>query len=781
MRAMLRRIARETAVFLGYLLLAIGYTWPLAIRLSTTVSDLGDPLLNAWILDWTSYALLHQPLRLFDAPMFYPSLMPLAYSEHLTGMALLVLPFHVAGAAPITLHNIAMLIGFALSGYGAFVLARMFVRSFSAALIGGIVYAFVSFKFDHLAHLQIVSSGWVPLTLAGLIAYWRKPSWKRGAAFAAALAMNGLTNIYFLLFSAPALGASIILLCFVGEKRSVRFWIGLFTALGTAVLVLLPFLLPYRIVSEKYNMKRPEHEVRSGSGEWGDWLRSNSRSRLYGDLVPEDAHRGEHEVFPGLVAVFLLGAAIVLTQRQGPGGNGTAGAGRFLRVLDLTIVVLAGAVILGLAAEPRFRLSLLGHLIISLRGSDVTMVALLIAVLGRLSIRLPLALGGADSRSLRDSVRDSRFTVEAWIALLWIVLGVLGTLGLKTFFYSFLFERIEAYQSIRAPGRWAVITFAGLAVWVALGVQALLQRRNGTSRRVLAGILFIVTIVDLLPVIQWEQVVTEIAPVYRFMKRERVAPVVEWPVDNWLVFRYLLGSTHHRVMLMNGSSGWEGPLYRLMRIAWDEQKFARALDLAEANGCRMLVVHAHWVKESQPVRDVLRKAVDGKRIAFLRRFDHGVEGDFVFAVTRNLPDWQRLRAKDTPDGAGHLPDQMLAAFLAGSPTYSNATFGRMESPEWRVEGPLRVSGWAISPRGIRQVYALLDEGRHRFEARRTKRPEITKGFPWYYEQDPGFEVVIPQRPRGIPRHTDVQIEIIDGAGIRTRLDDQTFTWDDPSS
>ena len=195
----------------------------------------------------------------------------------------------------------------------------------------------------------------------------------------------------------------------------------------------------------------------------------------------------------------------------------------------------------------------------------------------------------------------------------------------------------------------------------------------------------------------------------------------------------------------------------------------------------MLVVHAHWITESQPVREVLKRAVETGRLAFLRRFDHGVEGDFVFAVTRNLPDWQRLRARDLPDGAGQLPDQILASFLAGSPTYTNTSFGRMESPEWRVEGPLRVSGWAISPRGIRHVYALLDEGRHRFEARRTKRPEITKGFPWYYEQYPGFEVIIPKRPAGVPRLTDVQIEIIDGAGLRTLLDDQAFTWEDPSS
>lgn len=778
---MLRKALREAAIFLAYLLLAIGLTWPLAIRISTAVSDLGDPLLNAWILDWTSYALVHQPLHLFDAPMFYPSLMPLAYSEHLVGIALLTMPFHLAGVPPIALHNIAMLLGFALSGYGAFVLARMFVRSFPAPFVAGIVYAFCSFKFDHLAHLQIVSSGWVPLTLAGLIAYLRKPTWKCAALFSAALAMNGLTNIYFLLFTAAALGGSIVLLMFIGRKQTARVWLGLIAALGVAALVLLPFLLPYRKVSDAYNLKRPENEVRAGSGLWSDWLRANQRSRWYGQLVPDDQHRGEHEVFPGLAALFFLGAAIVLTSRRTATENGTANpdvSPRLLRVLDVGIVICGIAAVLGAMSEPRFRLAPFGHVFISIRGTDVPMIALLLLALTRFSIRLPLALGGAEGRTLRDSVRDSRFEEGVWAGLLWIVFGVLGTLGLNSFFYSFLYERIEAYQSIRAPGRWAVIAFTGLAIWVALGVEALLARRSGRRRTTLAAILVVVTIVDVLPLIQWEQALTDVAPVYRFLKRERVGPVMEWPVDNWLAFRYLLGSTHHRVMLMNGSSGWEGPLYRLMRIAWDEYEYAKSFDLAEANGARLLIVHAHWLKDPGQVRRALKEIADAKRIAFLRRLDHGVEGDFVFAITRNFPDWQRLRAPETPDGAGQLPDQVLAAFLNNEPTYNNTTFGRMETPEWTAKGPLRVSGWTISPRGVRHVYVYIDEGSRRYEAVRTKRPDITRKFSWYFEQDPGFELVIPKRPRGVPRWTDVQVEIIDGAGNRTRLEDQVLTWDD---
>src|ERR1700737_2893510 len=101
----MRSAIRELGVFAFYTVIAIVLTWPLAANLRTAVSDLGDPLLNAWILDWDCYALTHHPLHLFDAPIFFPAKFPLAYSEHLTGIALLCLPFYALGFSPIALHR----------------------------------------------------------------------------------------------------------------------------------------------------------------------------------------------------------------------------------------------------------------------------------------------------------------------------------------------------------------------------------------------------------------------------------------------------------------------------------------------------------------------------------------------------------------------------------------------------------------------------------------------------------------------------------------------------
>src|SRR5204863_8866811 len=136
--------------------LAVVMTWTLSLRLTTAVADLGDPLLNVFIIDWDCHALLHAPLSIFDAPVFYPSKYPLAYSENMIAVAAAVLPFHAAGVPPIGVYNIAVLLGLALSAYAAYVLARMAGAGEIPAFIAGLLYGFVPYKWAHLQHLQIL-------------------------------------------------------------------------------------------------------------------------------------------------------------------------------------------------------------------------------------------------------------------------------------------------------------------------------------------------------------------------------------------------------------------------------------------------------------------------------------------------------------------------------------------------------------------------------------------------------------------------------------------------
>ncbi|HUP62791.1 MAG TPA: hypothetical protein VNA69_20490 [Thermoanaerobaculia bacterium] len=759
----MKRVAREAAVFAFYLALAIAMTWPLARQLSTALSDLGDPILNAWILDWAGHALTHALLDLYDTPIYYPGRYSLAYSENLIGIALAVLPFHLAGLSPITVYNIAMLLGFALSGYGAFVLARLITGSAAASLVAGVVFAFVPYKFDHLSHLQIIWSGWIPLLLAAVLAYWRRPSAKAAACIAAAFVMNGLSNVHFFLFGSLTAVLTIALLSIVDARRGRRFWATLAASFVIGGLVLLPFLLPYRIVSKEYGMRRTEGEARSGSATPSAWLVTTPRSLIYGKVGAPELHRHEMQLFPGVFAILLAvwSAATPVAAVRSQSGDWRR---RTPHMLDVGIAFLAIATWLGIITD-RIEWTILGRRILSFDSADIPATLLVILLVIR------------QRHALRAFVARSRFTPEAWTAAAWIIIGVLGSFGMNAFFHAFLHHRIGVFQAVRAPVRWAIIAYIGLAVWAAIGALALMR-----DRKRLAIPLVALAALDLWPTPRYEHAVPAVAPVYRWLGHERIAPLLELPMAGGQEFAFLLGSAHHRLPQFNGTIAHFGPpLQAKLRTKTDALEYDdELLALLEQNGCKLIVVHVHALGDhSARVRAWLAQHLAGGRLASMRSFDHDIGGDFVFAVTRNLRSF--AREPEAPDAAGHVPQQKLARMLAGQTTHSEAIMARVESPQYGelVRGPLRVRGWALSPFTITRVTVLIDNENVRIDVPLTdKRPDVKRDFHWYYFTPvPGFEIVIPERPRGVPRSTNVQIEIEDEGKRVMRTPDVVIDWE----
>ena len=780
----LTAVVREVGFFALFLAIAIALTWPLAVNLETAFSDLGDPLLNTWILDWDIHAFTHEPLHLFDAPIFAPAKYPLAYSENLVGIALLVAPLRAFGPSPVTLYNLAMLLGFAMSGYGMSVLVRTVGKSRFASIVAGILFAFCAFKFGHLAHLQIIWSGWLPLLFAALFAFWRLPSISRAGLLAAAFAMNGLTNIHWLLFGSFTLCITVAFLATVHPQRDLRFWSRLAGALVVGSLVLLPFLLPYQTVAEMYGMRRIRTEAEGGSAEWSDWLVANTRNLVYGRLWTIN-ERSERRLFPGGVAIALAVAGFLLARRRAAGEQVHRQDSRtpvLLHILDALIALFAVGAYLGTSQS--FVMTAGRHVIVSIDNAATPLVIAIVIAFVRCAIRLPVAFGGGDGSNIAAVVGRSRFTQEEWAAAVWVVIGVLGSLGLNAFLHSFLFRHVEVFQSIRAPARWAIIAYVGIALWAASGVDAIVQQPRASRRRFAQIAIALLAVADVLPRIRWEHVVADVPPVYRWLAREHVhGPVLELPMSGWnLPFPYLLASTAHHVPIMNGTSGFEPPLHAELRALTERGEFNDVLTAAlEANGCELVVVHADWLLTNvQPAYAWIREGLASGHLAFVRRFDEAITGDYVFALPRSGRGWERLRLAGNRDAAGFTDDQNLERLLTGKTTYNSNTFGRIEAPRQDddVHGPLTVSGWALSPNGIARVVVRVHSGRHVYAAALRPRPDVNAAFPWYARTpNSGFFVVLPKRPKGVPRNTDVQVEITDGSENVMRLPDRLLTWD----
>jgi hypothetical protein len=304
---MQKRHAVAAAIFI---VLAIVMTWPLAPRLTHAVSDPSDPFINIWILDWDHYATFHRPLTLFDANIFYPAHDTLALSENLYGIALALIPIRAAGASPVTAYNLAMLAGFAFSGFAAWLLGDRLTGSFAAGMAAGVFHAFVPFRFIHLTHVQHVFAGWLPLLLVALLDYIDRPSWRSASLFGFVFLMNGLTNIHWFLFGSFAIGATILLFFVNGVRR----WRELFVASTIAMMMLLPFLVPYWLVAKTPGMARDRSETKWYSATWSDWLVSSDTNRTY-PALRDDSVYPERKLFPGLLSIVAAIAALLLARR----------------------------------------------------------------------------------------------------------------------------------------------------------------------------------------------------------------------------------------------------------------------------------------------------------------------------------------------------------------------------------------------------------------------------------------------------------------------------------
>ena len=164
--------------------------------------DLGDPLLNTWILAWDAERFLHGLDGFWDAPMFFPYPSSLAYSEHLLGVAIFTAPLQWLTDNPILVYNMVYLGSFVLAGTGMYLLTTSITGSRLAGMIGGMAFAFLPYRADQASHLQVLLYGWMPVGLWGLHRYFYSGQRKMLVVFALAFVLQGFSNGYFFYFFA---------------------------------------------------------------------------------------------------------------------------------------------------------------------------------------------------------------------------------------------------------------------------------------------------------------------------------------------------------------------------------------------------------------------------------------------------------------------------------------------------------------------------------------------------------------------------------------------------
>jgi hypothetical protein len=604
---------RAALAFLAYLLLTIAATWPLTRGLSHDVPwDLGDPLLVMWILAWDCEQILRilggdvsRIAGFFDANIFHPAPLTLAYSEHLIAQALQILPVYVVTGNPILSYNILFLSTWVLSGFGMYLFVRELTGSAIGAFVAGLMFAFAPYRVPQSGHLHVLSSQWMPFVLFGLRRYFDSRRRVPLVGAALALALQGLSSGYYLLFFSPL--AAAFALWEIGYRRlwrDLRVWRDLSLAAVCVTVLIVPFLLPYAALKEELQVSRALNEVVMYSADVYSYATAFSRQRIWGDVL-RMFPKPEGDLFPGLVPTLLalIGLAGARSARR---TSFPQGIGRRGLTWLLAAVTVSHAIGAALAMALR-RITFDAGLFV-LRITNVNQMLLRSGV----AFGLLLVVSPGFRARVHEFMRDRGFFFLGAAAAFWFSLGpspqALGRPIEIVSPYLLLYEYVPAFDGLRVPARIAMLVALMLAVLAGYGAQRMARYRGGLAVLTVACGLFLLeatcvpfTLNAMAPV---RDLVTPEARVYP----PRQAPVVyremaRQPEDSVLVelplgqadydLRAVYYSTIHWRPIVNGYSGFFPPHYGLLTTALSEipRHPDVSLEALRASGATHAIVH----------------------------------------------------------------------------------------------------------------------------------------------------------------------------------------------
>ena len=619
-----RRAGSLPAVAAAYLVLTLALTWPLARGLAHDIpGDFGDPLFSMWVLAWDA---THLGRLWWDANIFAPHPLALAYSEHLLPQALQIWPVYAATGNPILCYNVLFLSTFVLAGVGMYAFARELTGDGRAALVAGLAFAFAPYRIASMPHLQVLSAAWMPLVLLGFRRYVATRRTAPLAGAAAAWVLQNLSCGYYLLFFSPVALAYIAWeLARTGAWRDRRVRVHVAVACAIVAAATAPFLVPYVELRRLGFTPRSLDETRRFSADAYAYLTADPNLRLWGPIAQAWPH-AEGVLFPGLTIACL---AILGARAKALAGGGRESIA--LRIAGALWIAIVAALLLGYSVR--------------LPGIKITSLPRALAV---------GAIGGAlivgASRRVRAALRvwlttpAGFFTLAALFAVAMSFgpdIHALGRPVASANIYALFYAYVPGFDGLRVPARFATILTLALAVLASLALTA-----KNRSALVLAGALIVVEAIAVpIPINQnsTEYRQRNLAPLPPLVATRSAAPpvydaVARLPATTVLLelplgepafdVRYMFFSTRHWRRLVNGYSGGAPESYETLTNALVDSATQpdRAWREIAASTATHVVVHenAYASGEGRRLSDWLRSRGAHEIASF--------DGDRLFAL-----------------------------------------------------------------------------------------------------------------------------------------------------
>jgi hypothetical protein len=634
------RCCRGHAIAVGaYVALTVLFTWPIAAAPGSWVPhDLGDPLLSTWALWWNA---MHLPFTdtWWNGAVFYPARGVLALSDHRVGIGLITTPLVLAGVSPLAAHNVAWLLSYVLSAVAAYALTYALTGRRTAAFVGGLVYGFHPFRAEHLPHLELLSSYWLPVVLLALHRWASTGDRRWLPLLSVALTLAAFTTGYYFFFLGVLIG--LWLFWFVPWDLPPARYGELALALVLPFVPLAPVLLRYRAIHQQYGLARTFSEIETFSADVRGLVTAPEPLLVWN--TPAGWYAPEGALFPGLTAVAVVTWALV-TDRHTRRSVWWPLARRAV----LALAILAGAAALLFTLSGPVRLDL-GPLRISVSETQkpISLATLLLLIWVLTSSRV------REARRARDPLM---FYALATVAMWLFALGPTARLmGERLFYrapYSWLMLLPGFGDGFRAPARFAMLAALCLAAAAAAALARITARLTPRAAVILTWATAAGVLVDGLVV----PFPFEPAPAALTLPAgvPGDAAVLELPTGVFEDATAMYHATQHGRPVVNGLSGYDPPHYAVLRAALGDGDTG-PLDVLAVD--RPLVVLVR--RDPEMAGLVSRLPQQSRARAVARTGTHDV---FLLAATprerTRLPDASRevpIAALDASAGRAQLP------------------------------------------------------------------------------------------------------------------------------
>jgi hypothetical protein len=278
-------------------------TWPQALHLASAVPDHDDPFFSMWRLAWIAHELPRDPARLFDGNIFYPHVRTLAYSDATLLEGLLAAPWLWAHVNLVLVYNLCVLAGIVSSGVGMFVLVRHLTHDPDAALVAAAIFALAPYRIEHVMHLELQWTVWMPLAFHAVHRLFDHPSARGGVILGVLLALQLLASVYYGVFLGLLVAAFTVMLVVSRHREARAVLLPLGAAALTVAAVAAVYALPYLDAAREVGTRAPG-ETASFSAQLASYLTAPQQNWVWG-WTSSRFEGNELRLFPGLVAVLI--------------------------------------------------------------------------------------------------------------------------------------------------------------------------------------------------------------------------------------------------------------------------------------------------------------------------------------------------------------------------------------------------------------------------------------------------------------------------------------------